>query len=109
MQRLISFLLLLLPAVLGAKYDGMFKLVSAIDQNNADVAIPGDFNIVLRSESETRYGLSLRVGNSLRGEMAVTAGADGSHDTVHVGDLASTMMMVRFRLAVKKLIWVCIY
>ena len=76
--------------MIGAKYDGMFKLVSAQDPEQGNVPIPGDFNLVIRPEGETRYAISFRIGNSLRGEMAVTEGVDGAPDSLHVGDIMST-------------------
>ena len=89
-QRLLAPFLLLLPAVSGTNYDGMFKILSAQDSEQGVVPIPGDFNVVIRSEGDSRYAMSARIGNSLRGEMVVTEGADGAHDSVHVGDIMST-------------------
>jgi len=88
MQRIIAFLVLLLPAVLGAKYDGMFKLAKATDENNGNVPIPGDFDIKIWSETETVYNVSLKIGNSLRCQMTVTPGDDGK-DTAVIGDIMS--------------------
>ncbi|CAB9510164.1 expressed unknown protein [Seminavis robusta] len=50
--------------------------------------------MVIRSQSESRYMISLRIGNSLRADMKVTNNNNsGGHDTVHFGDVMSTMMM----------------
>jgi len=97
MQRFVTFLLLavLLPAVaMSAKYDGMWKFESAVDEAHAPVTIPGSFSVVVRSESDERYALSVRVGNSMRADMRVQAGQEGAAvDHVHIGDCMSTMMM----------------
>ena len=87
---------MLLSAAAGARYDGMFKLSGGEDEEgNALVMVPGKpFVLVVRSETDTHYALSLRLGNSLRCDMKVSPSDDVSvHDRVHVGDVMSTMMM----------------
>ena len=94
-MRFLSLLLLLVPAAMAAKYDGMFFLKEGVDEHGNPVPIPGPkpFVLVLRSESPTHYAFSLRLGNSLRTNMVVTPGEDGADDSVRVKDVMSTMMM----------------
>jgi hypothetical protein len=93
MMRIISLLLLLIPAALGAKYDGMFKLTEAYQDDHLVTIPPGkSFTMMLRSEDESHYAISLRLGNSLRSKMSVVSSEDGK-DSLHMGDVMSTMMM----------------
>lgn len=96
-MRLLSFFMMLLSTVMAAKYDGMFKLASATDKEGHNLVLPPGnkpFVLVLRSESDTHYALSLRLGNSLRSDMVITPSDDeDTHDSVRVGDVMSTMMM----------------
>jgi heat shock protein HslJ len=96
MIRQISMLVLLFPAVLGAQYDGVFKLTEVEDENRAPVRIPSSTKpfMVIRSEDETHYMLSLRLGNSIRASMnIIKAETEGAHDGVQVGSMTSTRMM----------------
>lgn len=92
MQLFFAFLFFLLPAAMAARYDGVFKLLEAWDENSLAVDIPGDFNLVLQSEDESHYNLSLRIGNSLGARMAVETNPSGP-DGVDVGPIMSTMKM----------------
>ena len=81
---------------MASKYDGMFKLSQAVDENGNALALPPGkaFVLVLRSESDRHYALSLRLGNSLRSDMVVNPSSDSSsRDGVHIGEVMSTMMM----------------
>lgn len=96
MQRFLAFLLLLLPAtMMAAKYDGVYQLQEALDENSVAVNIPGKFNLVLRSESdETNYEMSLRIGNALRAHVQITSNEEGGGaDELKIGPIMSTMMM----------------
>jgi hypothetical protein len=96
MMRQISLLVLMFPAVFGAQYDGMFKLTEVEDANRSPVSIPSSAKpfMMIRSEDDTHYMLSLRLGNSMRASMnIIRAETEGEHDGVQVGPIMSTMMM----------------
>jgi hypothetical protein len=97
MQRFLQIILLalFLPAItMAAKYDGTFLLKEAIGEDSEAVEIPaGHFNLVLRSEDDTNYDMSMRVGNVLRARVKVTQSNEAGADGLRVGPVMSTMMM----------------